>query len=90
MNENQLLKQLIELEEQLQTFKIKRDLKYTDDLNQTEQEILNLENKISEAETQLINCTDKTDSENAKFSIIDQFQKYIDEINKKPVYLEPV
>lgn len=87
MNENKLLKQLIELEESLQTSKIKRDLNYTDDLNQTKQEILNLENKISEVETQLINCTDKTDSENAKFSIIDQFQKYIDEIGKKPNYL---
>ena len=87
MTENQLLKELINLEDQLVALNIQRDLNYTDNLLQTEQEISNVENKILETENHLIRCTDKKDSEQAKFLIIGQFQKYIDEINKKPDYL---
>lgn len=87
MTENQFLKELINLEEQLVILKIKRDLNYTDNLLQTEQEISNVENKILETKDHLIRCADKEDSQQAKFFIIEQFQKYIDEISKKPDYL---
>lgn len=77
MTENQLLKELIDLEEQLEILKIKRHLNYTDNLFKTEQEISNVENKILETKDHLIRCVDKKDSEQAKFLIIEQFQKYI-------------
>ncbi|CEJ72102.1 hypothetical protein BN1195_04459 [Chryseobacterium oranimense G311] len=87
MTENQLLKELVNLENQLDILNIQRDLNYTDNLLQTEQEISSVENKILETKDHLIRCTDKKDSIQAKFSIIEQFQKYIDEINKMPDYL---
>lgn len=87
MTENQLLKELIDMEEQLVILKIQRDSNYTNNLLRTEQEISNVENKILETKDHLIRCSDKKDSEQAKFLIIEQFQKYIDELNKKPDYL---